>query len=67
MALDKSKPDDFQPDNATNADDRRQKLINLLRLSWNSEDIQEIERVIRNNREGWAMWRHKPGDPWRQL
>jgi len=67
MPLDKSRPDDFRPDNAKNPDDRRKELNNLLRLSWVSDDIQEIERVIKNNQEGWAMWRHKPGDPYRKL
>ena len=65
MALDKSKPDDFRADNASDQVGRRKTLMNLLRLSWVREDIEEIERVIKDNQEGWAMWRRK--DKWREL
>lgn len=57
MALDKSKPDDFLPDDAQDADQRRDKLIERLQLNWANEDIQEIERIVRKGQEGWAIWR----------
>jgi hypothetical protein len=59
--------DDFRSDTAGNANDRRQKLIELLGGAWVREDIQEIERVVSGSQEGWAIQRHNPGDPWRKL
>lgn len=67
MPLDKSRPHDFLPDGAQTPQERRMKLIQRLQTDWVTEDIEEIDRVVRNNQEGWAMWRHNPGDPWRQL
>jgi hypothetical protein len=67
MPLNKSIPDDFLWDDAKTPQQRRIKLIEHLTLDWATEDIEEIERVVKKKKEGWAMWRHNPGDPWRQL
>jgi hypothetical protein len=67
MPLNKSTPDRFLPDEAQTPQQRRIKLIERLDLNWATEDIEEIERVVKNNQEGWAMWRHQPEDPWRQV
>ena len=63
--LDKSNPDDFLPDDAKTPMQRRIKLIECLNLDWATEDIEEIERVVKDEKEGWAMWRHK--GEWRKL
>lgn len=67
MPPNKSTPDDFLQDDAQTPQERRIKLIEHLTLDWATEDIEEIERLVRNHQEGWAMWRHNPGDPWRTL
>jgi hypothetical protein len=59
--------DSFWADDAQDKGNRRQKLIELLQGTWVNEDIQEIERVVSDGQQGWAMQRHNPEDPWRNL